>query len=232
MQYSPRLIETIRRHMLLEGSQVLEVGVGTGGNSATLAKMGARVTAIDFANSALARTRASSVSIGVDVNLVHGDTLNLPFRSGQFDLVFHQGLLEHFVDPVAVVREQKRVLRRGGFVLVDVPQRFNLYTLHKRRLMRSGRWPYGGWEREFSFRELTNLLSSIGLQIVAVYGRGYYPRPLEMVRNLQKVETKILRRKVLRTSVWKAYDQFWRRFEESNLGCNLMQCIGVLALVE
>lgn len=229
VNHTPRLIETIKRHVQLAGAHILEVGAGTGGNSFTLAKFGACVTALDFAEAALYRAQSFFSSQDVNLGIVQGDTLNLPFPSGYFDLIFHQGLLEHFLNPAVIVHEQKRVLAKGGFLLVDVPQRFNLFTLYKHALIRAGRWPYGGWEREFSLRELTNLLKSEGFEIVDIYGRGYYPRPFGMLRNLQKIETKVFKHRVLSQKAWIEYDAFWEKFESSSLGCNSLQCLGVLA---
>ena len=59
---------------------------------------------------------------------------------------------------------------------------------HKKRLIRAGRWPYGGWEREFSLRELSRLLQDTGFKVLDAYGRGYFPRPLAMLRNLGHIE--------------------------------------------
>jgi SAM-dependent methyltransferase len=45
---------------------------------------------------------------------VLGDAMKLPFKSGTFDLVFSQALLEHVPDPFAAVREMSRVAKPGG----------------------------------------------------------------------------------------------------------------------
>ena len=229
VNYTPQMIETIQAHVNLHGCRILEIGAGTGGNSSTLASLGAVVTALDLSAPALQRTATTASRASVKLVLVQSDARYLPFESGAFDLIFHQGFLEHFTDPASLVREQRRVLRTSGYILVDVPQRYNWYTVHKHRLIRAGRWPYGGWEREFSLGELRTLLEAQGFRIIDAYGRGYYPRPLEMLRNLGKVETKLLKRRVLPDSVWKQYDAWWRRFERTRLGCYVLQCVGVLA---
>jgi len=229
INYIPQITETIRAHVDLCGCRVLEIGAGTGGNSSTLASLGAVVTALDFSALALQRTVTTASKTGVNLVVVQGDARCLPFESGAFDLVFHQGFLEHFTDPASLVREQRRVLCTGGYILVDVPQRYNWYTLHKRRLIRTERWPYGGWEREFSLGELRTLLEVEGFRVIDAYGRGYYPRPLAMLRNLARIETKLLKRKVLPGKLWQRYDAWWRRFERTRFGCYVLQCVGVLA---
>ena len=226
---TPRLLHTLRQHVPLRGSRILEIGVGTGGNSATLAQDGATAVALDLSPEALRRSQATARVLQAALLPVHADALRLPFAAATFDLIFHQGVLEHFTDPAPSLREQARVLRPGGWLLVDVPQRYNLYTLHKNRLIRQGRWPYGGWECSFSLGELRALLRSVGFTPVAAYGRDYYPRPWAMLRRLARVETKLLRRRILPAAAWRAYDALWDRFEASPLGCYTLQSIGVLA---
>jgi len=229
---TPQLVETLQTHVELRGARVLEIGAGTGGNAVKLAALGARVTAVDLAPSALARITETADAAGVHMDVVAADAAALPFAAGSFDVVYHQGFLEHFHDPLPLVREQHRVLRSGGYLLVDVPQQYNWYTVHKRRLMRAGRWSYGGWECEFSLAELKGLLQREGFGVIDAYGRGYYPRPLEMLRNLGKIEQKLLRRHDPPSGVWRWYDARWRRFERTWLGCNTLQCVGVLARAE
>ena len=44
-----------------------------------------------------------------------GDAFALPFADGTFDVVFHQGLLEHFRNPDDLIAENARVLKPGGY---------------------------------------------------------------------------------------------------------------------
>lgn len=209
------------------GRRVLEVGVGSGADCAALAARGAEAYALDFTVEALRLADRTGQQRQVRLGLIGGDTLRLPFADERFDLVYSQGLLEHFSDPLPVVREQARVVRPGGFLLVDVPQRYSLYTLHKRRLMRQGRW-FAGWEGEFSLGELKALLRRAGLRPLRSYGQGYYPAPLLGVRNLHTLDERrgapILPR-ALRDGVERA----WRALERAPWYHRFMQNIGVVA---
>ena len=49
------------------------------------------------------------------------DAHRVPFEDGTFDAVVAQALLEHTLDPQAVVAEIRRVLRPGGFVYAETP---------------------------------------------------------------------------------------------------------------
>lgn len=229
INYTPQLLATLRRHVDLQGASILEVGSGTGGNASELARCGAKVTAIDFAPTALHRTLATGQRFGAELHVVQSDARNLPFAAETFDIVFHQGFLEHFTDPATFLVEQHRVLRPGGFLLVDVPQRYNWYTVHKRRLIRAGSWPYGGWEREFNAAELSGLLRKIKFTVVDKYSWGYYPRIWLYLRELEKLEPRLLKRSVLPLQVWERYNEWFATFERSWIGCNVLQCVGMLA---
>lgn len=49
------------------------------------------------------------------------DILHLPFKDESFDLVLHSDTLEHVPDPVAALRECRRVLAKRGSVAFTVP---------------------------------------------------------------------------------------------------------------
>jgi len=165
------IVEFLQPRVRLEGLRILEVGAGTGRDSARLAALGAEVWTLDYAAESL---RLMRENIGDSVEIVCGDALALPIASDSFDLVFHQGLLEHFRDPLALLRENHRILKPGGRVLVDVPQRFHYYTLAKHVLMFIDRW-FAGWETEFSLRELEVMLEQAGFDVEGSYGRNLFP---------------------------------------------------------
>ncbi len=165
----------------LAGARILEVGAGSGRDSLNLAELGARVTVLDYSPSAL-RVVATHDKAG-KLSLSRGDALALPFPDDSFDIVFHQGLLEHFRDPRHLLAENARVLKPGGLLLVDVPQRWHVYTLIKRILILLNRW-FAGWECSFSARELEGLLREQGLEPSGTYGD--WPVPGLFYRMLRK----------------------------------------------
>ncbi len=155
------------------GMKILEVGAGTGRDGISMARHGASVVSLDYSPASLGII-GGQIAADDDVALCCGDAFALPFPDGTFDLVFHQGLLEHFRNPRDMLIEHRRVLKRGGYILVDVPQRWHYYTLLKHLLISSGRW-FAGWETEFSARELERLLEDCGFKIVGTYGEWLNP---------------------------------------------------------
>jgi SAM-dependent methyltransferase len=101
----------VTRHFPAE-SRLLDIGCGTG----WLAESFASYTGLDASEDAVARARERGR------NVIHGDvSLRLPFADGEFDGVVMKDLLEHVLDPVALVGEAHRVLRPGGVVFASSP---------------------------------------------------------------------------------------------------------------
>lgn len=171
-----RVHRNLRQITDLRGKNILEIGAGTGRDSFSLVSDGAFVTQLDYAENSLRILKRLSDEKRIPVRIVGGDTFALPFRDGSFDIVFHQGLLEHFRKPVAelLLRENIRILKPGGLLLVDVPQRYHSYTLVKHLLIAVDKW-FAGWERSFSVHELRSLLRRLGLTPVFSYGEWMYP---------------------------------------------------------
>ncbi|MGE5177396.1 MAG: class I SAM-dependent methyltransferase [Hyphomicrobiales bacterium] len=169
-----RVVEQIRAQGPVAGRRVLEVGAGSGRDVIALAAEGAVAVVLDYSAASLEVARGVAAREGRKALLVRADALRLPFRDGTFDVVFHQGLLEHFRDPMPLLRENVRALAEGGTLLVDVPQRYHLYTLLKHALISMGKW-FAGWETEFSIGELTRLMERAGVRITRRYGAWMVP---------------------------------------------------------
>ena len=96
------------------------------------------------------------------------DAAALPLRAASLDVVVLSAILEHVVDPAAVVREAARLLRPGGTLVVYVPWDGAVVALKRwaRRLgvrlgaLAEGRAP--GHLREFDRASLRDLLVPLG----------------------------------------------------------------------
>ena len=107
----PGYFRDVTRHFP-PGARVLDVGCGTG----WLADHFADYTGLDGSPDAV----AAAVERGRDVRL-HDVAEPLPCEDTSFDAVVMKDLLEHVPDPVALVREVRRVLRPGGRVFASSP---------------------------------------------------------------------------------------------------------------
>ncbi len=158
---------------LVSGMSVLEVGCGSGKVTLTMAReVGLRVTLLDFSPVALDLARANAVRLGVRADFVRADARHLPFRDGQFEIVWSGGVFEHFVGEqrARVFQEAFRVCRPAGRVVVIVPNAWNaLSRVGQFVSARLGRWPLG-LEVPFAPPELRRALETAGVADVEVDG--------------------------------------------------------------
>lgn len=170
---SPRVLEAVVRHLPSGDRRVLEIGAGTGRDTAALRNHGFRAIALDASPASLALIARSHPALA-GRGVVGGDALHLPFPDAAFDAVFHQGVLEHFGNPAAFLAENFRVTAPGGVLIVDVPQTYHPWTLLKRVVIRADRW-FAGWETEFTIGELEHAVRASGFEVVESYGDWMVP---------------------------------------------------------
>ncbi|MFC1557462.1 methyltransferase domain-containing protein [candidate division KSB1 bacterium] len=171
---SDSIIENLAAVTEIKGKRILEVGGGTGRDSIKLSSMGADVFILDYSDNALYKVREAAAFSEGSVELIRGDAMQTPLRSGSFDIVFHQGLIEHFRDPVPLLKDNVRILKEGGLLLIDVPQKYHIYTLIKHILILINKW-FAGWETEFTIRELRKFYKDHNLTIDREYGDYMVP---------------------------------------------------------
>ena len=79
------------------------------------------------------------LAVGVDLERLRRDAQGpdgcradigrLPFRDRTFDLIISMSVIEHLDDPIAVFRELARVLKPGGRLVVQTPNRFDYVSV-------------------------------------------------------------------------------------------------------
>jgi ubiquinone/menaquinone biosynthesis C-methylase UbiE len=95
---------------------ILDVGCGPGTITAGLAdrvKLG-HVTAIDAAAQIIEKAAAGSSR--PNLTFATGDVYALDFPDGTFDVVHAHQVLQHLTDPIAALREMRRVVKPGGLI--------------------------------------------------------------------------------------------------------------------
>ncbi len=102
---------------LVEGKEVLEVGVGTGKNMPYYPS-GMDICAIDLTPGMLARAQMRAQDLQKKVDLALGDVQALEFPDNGFDTAVATFVFCSVPDPVLGLRELKRVVKPGGQVLL------------------------------------------------------------------------------------------------------------------
>lgn len=167
----------------LKNKKVLEVGAGSGIDLLYLAKKyKIRAFYLDFSGKALEKFKKRMRKCSLKCKIIKADLRKIPYPDNYFDIVFSNGVLEHFKNPLKVILEQKRVLRKGGLLVIGVPYKYTLYTLKKLILISLNKW-YAGWETQFTRKELQNLIQKAGMKCTDVYydchPRKYLPKILQ-----------------------------------------------------
>ena len=103
-----------------EDDRVLDVGCGTGFATEGLIERTEHVHGLDQSAHQLQRAYAKFGKDG-PVRFYRGDAERLPFADDAFDAVWSSGSIEYWPDPVATLREFRRVVKPGGNVLVVGP---------------------------------------------------------------------------------------------------------------
>lgn len=107
--------------VLQPGQRLLDVGCGPGTVTIDLASRVApgEVIGVDRAEIVLAAAREAADEAGaLNVTFVAADAYELPYPDDSFDVVHAHQVLQHLADPLAALREMKRVTRPGGYVAV------------------------------------------------------------------------------------------------------------------
>jgi SAM-dependent methyltransferase len=130
------LREAVRR----ANGSVLEVGVGSGAQSALLSRWVPHTLTVDNDARIMRAALPNLRRFGPRTQVMGADGFRLPFRDGSFGVGISQGLMEHFADEqiAGLLGEQLRVCRS---VVFSVPSdRYPRQDVGNERLMPPAEW--------------------------------------------------------------------------------------------
>lgn len=181
-------LRAIQQEFAVVGRLVVEFGSGIGTNLAVFAQNNS-VLGVEGLTSAAEEARSRGIDTRVED--IEQPTL-LPEMSA--DWVLCIDVLEHLMNPAACLANAHRILRDDGFLVVNVPNHFDLRGRirillgsgidSQRYFATSPHWEYPH-VRFFSRRSIEDLLRVSGFKLVADYGPRFvaFPR-LHVFRNL------------------------------------------------
>lgn len=118
-----KLINLIKKYS--KRKKIMEAGSGTGIISTYMASLGYDVTEVDIDDKILnlAKDISKKYIKKGEPRFVKKDLLELDFKSKEFDVIFSNGVLEHFSDE-DIKKILKNELEQSSFVIVGVPTTF------------------------------------------------------------------------------------------------------------
>ncbi|MDF1550019.1 MAG: class I SAM-dependent methyltransferase [Bacteroidales bacterium] len=111
----------------LRGSEMLELGCGTGHWSNYFVKKGFSVTGIDISNAML----DIAMNKKVNARLKIGDAQNIPFRDQSVQIISSITMLEFVDDQDKVINEIWRVLKKDGWLILGCLNKNSIIGINK-----------------------------------------------------------------------------------------------------
>jgi len=170
--WSKRRMVSILDKYLQPSMAVLDAGCGSGYFSAYFLSKGCQTYSLDFSAKALDATRKRTA--GQCVAYLWEDLLDTQLATrfkGKFDLIFSDGLLEHFSlsEQNAILSSDVHMKKPQGYVVSFVPNLFSFWTLVRPLFMP------GIKEHPFVLRQLRFLHEQNGLQCIECGGINVLP---------------------------------------------------------
>jgi SAM-dependent methyltransferase len=157
------------------GMRALDLGCRDGVIASYFQRLGLSVAGMDISEKALALARERGIK-----DLTQGDLekIPLPYEDSTFDIVFWGDNVEHLFEPAKVLHDLKRILKRGGVLLISVPNMgciwYRLYYLYHGMIIRTESPDSPSWEwshiRFFNKRSMAAFLDAGGFEMSHFWG--------------------------------------------------------------
>jgi methionine biosynthesis protein MetW len=154
------------------GARFLDIGCGEGTLAARVRDRFTEVHGIDISEEAV----RLAIKNGVRALRANLNVDPIPFPENHFDVVTALDVIEHFIDPVRLIREIYRVLTPGGYTVISTP---NIRKIQRILTLVRGRFPRtsydpvgydGGHLHYFTSQDMRALLGQEGFNVTLVDG--------------------------------------------------------------
>lgn len=110
----------------LKDKKLLGLASGGGQQIPIFSALGAKCTVLDYSPSQLESERTVALREGYEVEIIRADmTEPLPFKDGQFDIIFHPVSNCYVEEVEPIFKECYRVLKKGGIFLAGLDNGLN-----------------------------------------------------------------------------------------------------------
>lgn len=130
---------------------------------------GVRVSGIEYSD-AIDKARLMAEDLGYDFTLIQDDLFNVcrPGSAGPYDVLISLGLIEHFEDPAAVLRQMAEVIAASGCLITIIPNFSGAFNFLWKSYDRSNYKHHV----PISKSQLLRMHRDLGLEDVTLYNLG------------------------------------------------------------
>tara|TARA_Y100001936_G_scaffold221712_1_gene236970 strand:+ start:2149 stop:2835 length:687 start_codon:yes stop_codon:yes gene_type:complete len=173
--FSDAFVRAILSAAKIKSGKIFEPGSGGGMACAKFAQKGFEIISMDLSGNALKKGKQLFKFLSLDGKFTMGDLFHMPIKDEQFDVVFNQGVMEHFrlakMDASLGVNEMIRVLKKNGTLVILVPAYFSplffVYRFFKFFNLLEKHWPYT--DQDFLHKhELYEMMQKAGCKNITV----------------------------------------------------------------
>lgn len=156
---------------------VLDIGCGTGETLSFLRRFypSAKLYGVDTSSRAISYSKLRGHK-----DIKKASATKLPFKNDFFDVVLFLDVLEHIKDDNKAIREAKRVLRKGGIVIITAPALSFIWSDHDTKQ---------GHQRRYTRREIRKLAADnqLGISFIS-YFNFLFSLPIIVIRLLSRLK--------------------------------------------
>lgn len=161
-----KYLDILAKMGVKEGN-LLDVGAATGFFMNLAKKRGFDVVGVELSDFAAQKGRDNGL------NIITGDLIPQKFQNEQFDVVTLFDVIEHVPNPKEIIVEVKRILKKGGLIVMNTPDAGSLWA----------RFWGKNWQlvvppehvNYFNIKNLSNYLSKSGFEVkyVSKIGKSF-----------------------------------------------------------
>lgn len=151
---------------LKKKGSILDIGAGTGMFLSYFSELGFQTDGVEFSKDACIYARKT-----FGIKLKQGDFLDKKFKRNTYDIITLNNSLEHLYDPLKTLIELHKAMKKGGMIVVTVP---NIESLAF-RLFKSNWYALQPPRHLYHFSEVTlsNIMKKAGFRNIEIK-RGYF----------------------------------------------------------
>ena len=159
--------EILKKLLLPRGALVLDLGCGTGILLKNINLYGYKAFGLDISHAML--SRATGIS-----PVVVGDGGHLPFCDASFDAVVTRGSIHHIPNILAVLKEIRRILKRGGQSVISEPSNDSIIVRMARSILYRKNRHFDVEDEGFRSQQIYSLMKAAGFEVLGLYRFGFF----------------------------------------------------------